>query len=201
MQHQLMEILTQYGYAGLYLLLALSMIGLPVPDQTIMTLFGYWSSLGHASLPAAWIFSWSGTMTGMLASYWIGKRFGRPFLERYGKWLFLTPLHLLRAEKWLHKYGVWTAAFGYFIPGVRHFTSYLSGAGKLKGWKYVIFAGSGAAFWSAIFLNLGYHFGENWGMLSASLEKLIVLLILLAIFAALLILLFIRKKKPSGMDG
>ncbi len=63
----------------------------------------------------------------MLVSYFIGKKVGKPFLRKHGKWIKMTPARLEKLEKWFNKYGPWTIIIAYFIPGVRHFASYISG--------------------------------------------------------------------------
>ena len=97
----------------------------------------------------------------MVVSYLIGHRVGKPFLYRYGKWFKLTPNRIERAEGWFKKYGLWTVFFGYFVPGVRHFTCYLSGVSGVKFYKYMFYAGTGALLWCTTFLTLGHFIGSN----------------------------------------
>jgi membrane protein DedA with SNARE-associated domain len=158
----LIGLIEQYGYAALFGLLALGLAGLPVPDETLMTFVGSLTSFGHMSYVPAVIVAFAGSMTGMLISYFLGKKVGKPFLYRYGKWFYVTPARLEKAEYWFQKYGVWTVSFGYFIPGFRHFTCYLAGITGISFWRYVLFAGSGALVWCMTFITLGYFIGENW---------------------------------------
>lgn len=151
----------QYGYTALYGLLAAGIIGLPVPDEILMTFVGYLVTLGWFSYPAAIAVCFAGTMTGMLASYFIGHKIGKPFLWKYGKWIKLTPARLSKADGWFHRFGMWTVTFGYFVPGVRHFTCYLAGISGVKLWKYVLYAGSGAFVWVVTFITLGRFIGHN----------------------------------------
>lgn len=155
------ELILQYGYAALYGLLAVGIIGLPVPDEILMTFVGYLTGVGWFHFGIALVVSFAGAMTGMIVSYSLGRKVGKPFLWRYGKWVKLTPLRLSRAETWFHKYGLWTVCFGYFVPGVRHFTCYLAGVSSVKLWRYLLFAGSGAFIWCATFLSLGHFIGNS----------------------------------------
>jgi membrane protein DedA with SNARE-associated domain len=67
-----------------------------------------------------------------------------------------------RVHRWFQKAGEWLLAFGYFIPGVRHFTALVAGASELDFRSFALFAWAGAAVWVAFFLLLGYLVGENW---------------------------------------
>ncbi|HEX7057645.1 MAG TPA: DedA family protein [Bacilli bacterium] len=200
MSEMLIEFIAQYGYAALFVLMAASMVALPVPDETLMVFAGYMASVGNMSLLPAWFACFGGTMVGMMTSYTIGRNAGRPLLERYGHRLFLSPRRLARAERWFQKYGIWTVGFGYFIPGVRHITCYLSGVSKVVFWQYVLFAGTGAAIWSASFLNLGKYVGLHWEkIVHAEIKNYFPLAILLIALAIIMVLVhYLRGGKKNG---
>ena len=153
------ELITGYGYFAIYGLLALGIIGLPVPDEIMMTFVGYLSSISVFNVEEAFIVSFFGSITGMLISYLVGRKVGKPFLRKYGKWLRMTPKRLDRLETWFNKYGSWAIVIAYFIPGVRHFTSYLSGMNGMSCGKYMIFSSVGAFCWCFVFTGFGYFFG------------------------------------------
>lgn len=159
----LLQLIEQYGYIALYGLLALGIVGIPVPDEILMTTVGT-LTIGDdpllSFLPSLLV-SFSGAMTGMIVSYALGKKVGKPFLYRYGKWVKLTPERLAVSERWFSKYGLWAVAFGYYIPGIRHFTCYLSGVSNVNFWRYLLYAGSGALVWCTSFLTLGHVIGRN----------------------------------------
>lgn len=171
MEATLIGYIVQYGYIALYAMLALGIIGLPIPDETLMTFVGSLTSYGHMSYAKALSVSFLGSMTGMLISYYLGRKIGKPFLYRYGKWVYLTPERLERSERWFQKYGMWTVAFGYFVPGIRHFTCYLAGISGIIFWRYVLYAGVGALIWCAAFITLGHVIGHNWELISHTLHK------------------------------
>ncbi|MBJ6360601.1 DedA family protein [Paenibacillus sp. GCM10012307] len=154
------ELVSHYGYLAIFCLLALGIIGLPVPDEVLMTFVGYLASVYVLKLPLAFVVAFSGALCGMLLSYTIGRKIGKPLIHRYGKWVKLTPKRLERIEGWFHRYGMWTIVFGYFIPGVRHVTCYISGMSGVRTGQYVIFAGAGALLWSTVFILIGYFLGN-----------------------------------------
>jgi len=155
-------LIEHYGYIALFGLLAVGIVGLPVPDEILMTTVGSLTSNGGPlSFCKSLLVSYLGTMSGMLVSYYLGKTVGKPFLYRFGKWVKLTPQRLELAEGWFKKYGLWTVAFGYYVPGVRHFTCYLAGVSGVALWRYLLYAGTGALIWCTSFLTLGHLIGVN----------------------------------------
>ncbi|MEF3303868.1 DedA family protein [Paenibacillus sp. GYB003] len=160
--HVVQDLIGQYGYIALYVLLALGIVGIPVPDELLLTFIGYLASIGMFYYPAAVAVSLMGAMTGMVVSYWVGRSVGKPALRKYGKWIKLTPKRLGTAERWFDRYGPWTVSFGYFIPGIRHLTCYLSGVSGMSQRKYLLFAGVGALVWCLFFITLGYFVGYHF---------------------------------------
>ncbi|MDQ0897366.1 DedA family protein [Paenibacillus sp. V4I7] len=118
MKELLYDFISHYGYIALYLLLSAGIIGVPVPDETLMAFVGSLTALGGPfDFGTTLIVIYAGTMTGMVVSYLIGHRVGKPFLYRYGKWFKLTPKRIERAEGWFKKYGLWTVFLWVFRAG------------------------------------------------------------------------------------
>jgi len=153
------QLISQHGYFAIYGLLAIGIMGLPIPDEVMMTFVGYLSSISVLNCQGALLVSFLGSMTGMLVSYYIGRKIGRPFLDKYGKWLRLTPARLKRTERWFLRYGPWTLLIAYFIPGIRHLASYFSGMSGMSQRKYLLFACVGAFSWCSFFIGFGYFIG------------------------------------------
>lgn len=153
------EVIGQYGYGAIYILLAIGIVGLPIPDEIMMVTIGYLSSIHVLSYPLSVLFGFLGTVTGMTVSYWIGRKFGKPLLLRFGKYLFLTPNKLEKVERLFERYAQWTIIFGYYIPGVRHLTCYVSGISGINFRKYFIISSIGALIWCLIFVTIGYGVG------------------------------------------
>ncbi|WP_144937258.1 DedA family protein [Paenibacillus sp. 32O-W] len=156
------EMIAQYGYLALYCLLALGIIGLPIPDEVLMTFVGYLASMGILRYTAAVVVSLLGSMSGMILSYELGRKIGKPLVWKFGKWIWLTPKRLEKAEGWFNRYGKWAVSFGYFIPGIRHLTCYLSGVSGMKRTTYWLFAAIGAVVWCVLFITIGYFIGVQF---------------------------------------
>ncbi|AWB44181.1 hypothetical protein DCC85_08060 [Paenibacillus sp. CAA11] len=189
-----MSYVAQYGYLAMYGLLALGFIGIPVPDETLVVVFGGLSAEGHFNFWIALLATFLGSMTGMMVSYSLGRGVGKPLLDRYGKWIFITPKRLAATEKWFLKFGNWTVLFGYFVPGLRQITSYLSGVYKLPLRTYVTFAGIGAAVWSFTFMYLGFTFGHHYRRIARFVHlhmwRITLLVLTLLIVVGLVVLIY-----------
>jgi membrane protein DedA with SNARE-associated domain len=172
-QHVLAWI-THYGYFAVFVLLALGIVGLPVPDETLLTFTGYLIFKGHLSPPLAFASALGGSASGITLSYALGREFGVALLRRFGKYLHLSPERLDRAHQWFQRVGHWALTFGYFIPGVRHLTAYAAGISGLEPRSFAAFAYPGAALWVTTFLSIGYFLGERWQAVQQNLERYLV---------------------------
>ncbi|MRN53722.1 DedA family protein [Paenibacillus monticola] len=155
------ELISQYGYIAIFALLALGILGLPVPDEIIMLFVGYLSSSMVLNYSLSVLVGFAGSITGMMISYIIGSRLGQPVVDKYGKWIGLTPKRFGRVKGWFERFGNWTVLFGYFIPGVRHVTSYISGISGMPFRKYLLVSLVGSSTWSLLFISLGFFLGKN----------------------------------------
>lgn len=163
MQDVLFHFIDNYGYYALFLLLAVGILGVPVPDEFLMTFVG---SLTIPGGPLEYLLAFAvaltGSFVGMLVSYLLGAKVGKPFLYRHGKWIKLSPRRIEKVEGWFKRYGLWTVFFGYWLPGVRHFSCYIAGMMGIRLWKYIAVTGLGAMLWCSVFLTIGHVIGRNF---------------------------------------
>src|SRR5262249_11216787 len=116
--------LTQYGSFALFGLLALGIIALPIPDETLMTFAGVMIAKGHLEMIPTLLAAYGGCFFGITVSYFIGRTAGTYLVKQYGSHIGLTEEKINRVHLWFEKIGKWTLLVGYFIPGVRHLTGY-----------------------------------------------------------------------------
>ncbi|WP_238654966.1 DedA family protein [Paenibacillus piscarius] len=155
------EMISQYGYIAIFALLALGLLGLPVPDELLTLFVGYLSSTMVLDYSLSVLVCFIGSITGMLISYTIGLRVGQPVVDRYGKWVGLTPKRFASVKRWFFRFGNWTIFIAYFVPGIRHVTSYVSGISAMSFKKYLLVTVAGAFLWSLLFVSIGYLVGSK----------------------------------------
>jgi membrane protein DedA with SNARE-associated domain len=154
------DVVTNYGYIAIFGLLALGIVGFPVPDEIVMIAAGYMCFLKAINIVVAFLVGFAGSLTGMIISYFIGLRLGQPLIEKFGKWIGLTPKRFNRVKGWYARFGMWTVMIGYFIPGIRHVTSYAAGINAMPFRKYIVIAVVSAITWTALFITIGYYTGH-----------------------------------------
>ncbi len=184
--------LTQYGYPGLFFLLMLGIVGLPIPDETLLVFCGYLIYKGRLHVAPAFASGLAGSMCGITLSYVLGLKFGREVVFRYGKYVYITPKHVEDVTRWFYRFGLWLLSVGYFIPGVRHYTALVAGMSGLKMRRFAAFAYPGAAVWVATFLTLGYSFGDGWEHTSEQVHRYSLIATAVAIAIGLLVWLVRR---------
>lgn len=117
---QLIPFIHQYGYFGLMGILVLGIVGLPLPDETILTAVGFLVYRGHLSYFPSLLAGVAGGAIGISLSYAMGAVIGRPLILKYGAILHLSEQKLAKVEGYFERYGGITLIGGFFIPGVRH---------------------------------------------------------------------------------
>ena len=166
--------ITTYGYGMIFLLLMLGVVGLPIPDETLLVFCGYLIFKGTMRPLPAWISALAGSWCGISLSYTIGRTVGLGVVHRFGKYLHLTEERLEQVHRWFDRIGHWALFAGYFIAGVRHFTAIVAGTSRLKFTSFIAYAWTGGALWVTTFLTLGYYLGENWETIAELIHRYVV---------------------------
>jgi membrane protein DedA with SNARE-associated domain len=189
--------LTDLGYFGIAIGLMIEII----PSEIVLGYGGYMVTLGDISFFGAVI---AGTIGGTLAQlflYWLGYYGGRPFLEKYGKYILINKKQIDLSEEWFKKYGTGVIFTARFIPVVRHAISIPAGIAKMSAMKFTVYTVAAIIPWTILFLYLGTVLGENW----ANIKEFAQPYVLPAIVAALLltIIYFVIKRrinpKPNSL--
>ncbi len=161
-QDTLHHLLLNYGSFALFGILAFGIIGLPVPDETLLLATGYMAAKGDMSLPLSLLGGILGSIIGITVSYFIGRFVGTKTILYFGKYVGMTEAKLEKAHNWFEKFGKYLLIIGYFIPGVRHFTGISAGVTRLEYPVFALFSYTGAVLWCTLFILLGYFFFNQW---------------------------------------
>jgi len=153
-------------WPGVIALMAIESACIPLPSEIIMPLAG-WFLIKYHSLPIAFnllagVFGALGCTIGSIIAYWVGTKGGRPFLNKYGKYILITPHDLDRADQWFQKNGDWAIFITRLMPVVRTFISLPAGIAKMRIGKFLIYTFVGSFIWCTALSLAGYLLGENW---------------------------------------
>ena len=181
--------IAHYGGFALFFLLVFGIVGLPVPDESLLVLCGYLIYKGTLNPIGTWLGGALGSMCGITCSYMIGRTLGIEFIHsKFGRWLHITDKRIHKVHDWFEHIGHWALFVGYYIPGVRHFTAIVAGTSGLEYRPFALFAYSGACVWVSTFIFIGYHFGDQWQQMFEMVERHLEIA---AVIAAVLIVAYI----------
>jgi membrane protein DedA with SNARE-associated domain len=153
--------ITTYGYFGMFFLLVLGIVGLPIPDEWLLVISGYLAFRNVLGLFPTLAVAGCGSAAGLTLSYVLGRTSGVFFIRRYGRWLSIDDQKVQRVQHWFQNLGRWVLVVGPFLPGVRNLMGYVAGASNLGIRVFVRFAYAGALLSSATFVMFGYFVGKH----------------------------------------
>lgn len=177
-------IISDVGYLGLVFLMSLESMLAPVPSEAVMPFAGYLVYQGRMQWEHVIFFSTLGSIIGSLTSYYIGMKFGRPLILKYGRFLLLSERHLKTTEEFFRRFGQKAVFISRFIPVVRHFISIPAGAARMNVLAFSLYTILGAALWNTFLAWLGLRLGSDWTVIrqwSQQLDLVVVALIFLGL--------------------
>lgn len=190
-------LLEHFGYFGIIVALIGGIIGLPIPDEFLLTYVGFNVFLGKLAYFPSLLSAFLGAFGGITLSYILGIKLGLPFLHKFGPKLHITEERINKTKNLFTKFGPYLLFFGYFIPGVRHITAYLAGINGYSYKRFSLFAYLGALTWSFTFITLGTALGEKWNLVLLNLEKNKIVIIPGVILLTVIIGIVYWRKRRS----
>jgi len=193
------EWIQQYGYPAIFVLLMLGIVGLPIPDETLLVFAGFLSYKGHLSLPYTVGSALLGSLCGITMSYSLGRLVGPQVMTSIGPWIHLTEERLKATQAWIQHWGKYALIVTYFIPGLRHLGALAAGASRLAFPSFATYASLGALLWSGTFVGVGYVLGEEWATFSVPIHQTFTWIALGALFAlgSIILIMFRRPLRKS----
>jgi len=188
------------GYPALLLLTTLDSTVLPVPNEAIMPFAGFLISGGRFGFGEVVGVSVIGGVAGSLTSYAIGYYGAERFVERFGKYVRLSPDDLKKTHVFFEKYGHKVILVSRFIPLVRQFISIPAGAGKMHLGKFVLYTAVGAALWNSAITYVGYVLGNNWQTIGRYTKVFDVLILASAVIAGYAVYRKLKKRQKPDFN-
>jgi membrane protein DedA with SNARE-associated domain len=155
------DAIAAWGYLGIVFMMAIESANIPLPSEAIMPAAGILVQQGKLNLHLAALAGAVGCVVGSIPSYLLGLYGGRPFFERYGRWLLLKERDLALAESWVRKYGNVTFFICRMLPVVRTFISFPAGVLRAPFAVFCTLTFLGSWIWCYLLAFAGIKFGEN----------------------------------------
>jgi len=153
-------VIEQYGYAALFFMLWLGIVGLPIPDEVVVAAGGFVASVGLLDPVYAFVFDYLGVVSGLSIGFFLGRLIGQPVLAWLRKKKNMDR-YIERSTALVEKYGVYALCLSYLIPVVRHVVPYIVAVSGMSFRKYALFSYTTGLVWTAAFYFVGYVFGKN----------------------------------------
>lgn len=165
-------IIIKLGLIGVFFLMLLEGMLLPIPSEVVMTFSGYLAFSGSLdpfgsfySIILLLISGSVGDLVGAWIAYGIGKFGGDPFIIRYGKYFFLKSDTIERTKTWFNRYGDFSVFTTRFLPVFRTFISIPAGIATMDFRKFSLYTITGDLIYNAVLIYLGILFGSHWEIL------------------------------------
>jgi membrane protein DedA with SNARE-associated domain len=193
------------GYLGVGVAMAIESAMIPLPSELILPFAGFMVSDPAQIEPLTggrwnfWIVvvvATLGNTCGSLVGYAIGAYGGRPFLERYGRYLLIRQHEIELADRFFQRYGSATAFFSRLLPVVRTFISFPAGVARMPLGRFVVYSTLGAFPWSILLVFAGEQLGARWVDIRHALQPF-DLAIALAVAAGVLLFVWWRLGMPG----
>ena len=158
----IVSVISQLGYFGVFVLMAIESACIPLPSEVIMPFSGYLVYTGQFNLWAVGFMGALGCVAGSLVAYWAGMYGGRPFIERYGRWILISRRDLDMADRWFTKYGDLVTFFSRLLPVIRTFIAFPAGIVRMNLPKFCLYTFLGSFPWCVGLAYVGQRLGEEW---------------------------------------
>ena len=158
----IVAVISKAGYGGILLLMAIESACIPLPSEVIMPFSGYLVHTGRFNLFWVATVGALGCNLGSLIAYYIGYYGGRPLVERYGSYIFLSHKELDWADHFFARYGNRAVFISRLLPVVRTFIALPAGIARMPQWRFHIYTFLGSWPWCLALAYVGMRLGEKW---------------------------------------
>ncbi len=167
---------------------------IPFPSEAVLIPAGYLIFEGKMNLFLVFLFALLGSLAGAYINYFLAKTLGRKFLERYGKYFFITHETLVKLDLYFCRHGSISTFSGRLIPGIRQLISIPAGIARMDLVKFTLYTALGAGIWAGVLIGLGYFIGENQALIKEYLKEITVVTL---VFLGAFILWYYKRNKQK----
>jgi len=200
----LQNALNMLGYPAVTVFIMIESSGIPFPGETMLLLASFYAATNHTlQIPIVIACAALGAILGDNVGYIVGRTGGRALALRFGKYIFLKPEHLDRAERFFARHGNKTVFFGRFISVLRAWAAFLAGVNSMPWRTFLIYNAAGGIIWATIYGLIGFYLGrifhDNFSQIQqfATTFGWIGAGIIVAVVLVVIVFLLFRRKKHA----
>ncbi|MDM5200530.1 DedA family protein [Fictibacillus enclensis] len=200
MQNWITDVIEQFGYIGVFFMIALENIFPPIPSEVILTFGGMMTSFSKLTVWGVILASTAGSVFGAAVLFKIGTYLDVPRLERivdrWGHILRLKKEDIHKADSWFDRFGYWAVFLCRLVPLIRSLISIPAGMSGMRFSLFLLFTTLGTLIWNTILVYVGAAFGRNWEQVVHFMDIYSnVMYALLAAAFAVFVFYFVKKKR------
>jgi len=174
----LVDLIFDWGYIGIFIMMAIESSFIPFPSEIVLIPAGYLASQGEMSIAMIMLSALGGSMVGAFINYYLALTLGRKILIKYGKYFFIKVESLEKMEDFFEKHGHISTFTGRLIPGIRQLISVPAGLARMNLAQFSLFTALGAGIWAAVLTLLGFYIGENQTLIHTYLREITIAVLL-----------------------
>jgi membrane protein DedA with SNARE-associated domain len=198
MEEWIFNIIENYGYLGVFLIIVIENVFPPIPSELVLPFSGFMTTKTELSVAMMIVASTAGSVVGGTILYYIGTILDVERLEkivdRWGKYLQLKREDVYKADAWFDRYGIWTVFFCRMVPLLRSLISVPAGMSNMKMPLFLLFTLLGTAIWNTLLIVIGAKLGENWTQILSYTEVYSDIIYAVGAIAILAVLIFFGRR-------
>jgi membrane protein DedA with SNARE-associated domain len=196
-----LHLIGRYGYLVVFFGVMLESAGVPLPGETVLIAAGALVHRGVFNFGEALFFGILGAVVGNQIGYWVGRFGGRPFVLRWGRYLFVTPERLGHAEAFFARHGGSAVFLSRFVVGLRVFGALVAGTSRMSWGKFALYNVLGGTAWAAAAVSLGYFLWASISLVEHWVGRVSIFLLATLALALLLRWAYRRATRGGGSGG
>jgi membrane protein DedA with SNARE-associated domain len=197
----LLHLIGRYGYLVVFFGVMLESAGVPLPGETVLIAAGALVHRGILDPADVLFFGIFGAITGDQIGYWIGRRGGRPFVLRWGRYLLVTRERLAQAESFFDRHGGRAVFFARFVAGLRIFGALVAGISRMPWGRFALYNALGGTVWATAAVSLGYFLWASISLVEHWVGRASLLLVAALVLVLLLRWVYRRATRGTGPGG
>ncbi|MFF9378017.1 DedA family protein [Streptomyces griseoluteus] len=199
----LAPLLGHYGYWAVGAVVFLEDFGVPAPGETILLAAGVYAGAGELNIVAVAVIAFAAAVLGDNVGYVIGRTGGRAFVERWGRYILLTPRRFEAAEAFFRQHGGKIVTVARFVEGLRQANGIIAGTTGMPWPRFLAFNALGAALWVGLWSSLAYLAGSHITAVYDEIARYqrYVLIAVALLVAALVVRHLVRRRQGRRKDA
>lgn len=207
MQSWVTEIMEQFGYLGIFLMMTLENVFPPIPSEVVLPFGGFLTTYSKLTILGVITAATLGSVIGAMILYGIGLLIDVERIEKIiGRWghiLRIKKEDVHKADAWFDKYGYWTVFFCRMVPVIRSLISIPAGMSNMRFSVFLLLTILGTLIWNVLLISVGAVLGANWENILGFMDiysNIVYAFLLISVLIVIYLYIRMRKKRKKEKE-